>query len=262
MLMILMSTTMGDYACTAPISLLTQGRNKSAAAAPELVRMKGRRFVTMQEPDEQVPLNTGLMKELASSEKITARDLYAGSKQMIDFELQARFNLACNEKPKINTQDGGTWRRLVVVNYPTKFVPVPRLPHEKPMDENMKQNCMSEEWATAFLSYLVHLFTEGKGLRKLNPPEKVMEYIAEYREDSDVIAKFLREKIHVHPPLAEDEQAREPTSWTSITSSFGEWKRTNELMGKGTPADLKKRLETSYGKMPRGGWTSFRCGDA
>jgi P4 family phage/plasmid primase-like protien len=262
MLMILMSTTMGDYACTAPISLLTQGRNKSAAAAPELVRMKGRRFVTMQEPDEQVPLNTGLMKELASSEKITARDLYAGSKQMIDFELQARFNLACNEKPKINTQDGGTWRRLVVVNYPTKFVSSPKLAHEKPMDENMKQNCMSEAWATAFLSYLIHLFTEGRGLKKLVPPEKVMEYIAEYREDSDVIAKFLREKIHMYPQLRVDEQEHEPSSWSGITSAFSEWKRTNELMNKGTPQELKKRLEAAYGKMPRGGWTSFRCGDA
>ena len=262
MLMILMSTTMGDYACTVPISLLTQGRNKSAAAAPELMRIKGRRWCTMQEPDEQVPLNTGLMKELASSEKITARDLYAGSKQMIDFELQARFNLACNEKPKINTQDGGTWRRLVVVNFPTKFVQVPRLPHEKPMDENMKQNCMSETWATAFLSYLVHLYTEGKGLKKLVPPEKVMEYIAEYREDSDVIAKFLREKIHAVPQLRVDEQEREPSSWTNITSTFSEWKRTNELMGKGTPQELRKRLESAYGKMPRGGWTSFRCGDA
>jgi len=261
MLMILMSTTMGDYACTAPISLLTQGRNKSAAAAPELVRMKGRRFVTMQEPDEQVPLNTGLMKELASSEKITARDLYAGSKQMIDFELQARFNLACNEKPKINTQDGGTWRRLVVVNYPTKFVPAPKLAHEKPMDENMKQNCSSELWATAFLSYLVHLFVEGKGLRKLVPPEKVMEYIAEYREDSDVIAKFLREKIHALPEIGETEQ-REPVSWTNVASVFSEWKRTNELMGKGSPQDLKKRLESLYKKPSRGGWTSFRCGDA
>ena len=262
MLMILMSTTMGDYACTAPISLLTQGRNKSAAAAPELVRMKGRRFVTMQEPDEQVPLNTGLMKELASSEKITARDLYAGSKAMIDFELQARFNLACNEKPKINTTDGGTWRRYVVVGFPNKFVFAPKLPHEKLMNESMKQNCMSEAWATAFLSYLVHLFTEGNGLRKLAAPEKVMEYIAEYKEDSDVIAKFLREKIHAHPPLAVDEQAHEGVSWNSITMTFGEWKRSNELMGKGTPADLKKRLEATHGKMPRGGWVSFRCGDA
>lgn len=260
MLMILMSTTMGDYACTAPISLLTQGRNKSAAAAPELVRMKGRRFVTMQEPDEQVPLNTGLMKELASSEKITARDLYAGSKQMIDFELQARFNLACNEKPKINTTDNGTWRRLVVVGFPNKFVFNPKLPHEKLMNESMKQNCLSEQWATAFLSYLVHLFTEGNGLRKLAAPEKVMEYIAEYKEDSDVIAKFIREKIHAHPPLAEGEQEREPTSWAQISSVFSEWKRANELH-KGSPQDLRKRIESIYKKTPGGRWTSFLCGD-
>ena len=262
MLMNLTSTAMGDYACKAPISLLTQARNKSAAAAPELVRMKGRRFVTMQEPDEQVPLNTGLMKELASSEKITARDLYAGSKQMLDFDLQARFNLACNEKPKINTQDGGTWRRLVVINFLSKFVSDPKLPNEKPIDESIVQKSQSKEWAEAFLSYLVFLYTKGRGFRKLTPPEKVMEYTSEYKEDSDVIAKFLHEKIHVHPPLAEDEQVREPTSWTSITSAFSEWKRTNELMGKGTPAELKKRIEASYGKLPRGGWTSFRCGDA
>ena len=129
------------------------------------------------------------------------------------------------------------------------------------MNESMKQNCMSEAWATAFLSYLVHLFTEGNGLRKLAAPEKVMEYIAEYKEDSDVIAKFLREKIHAHPPLADGDQEREPQSWPSITMAFSEWKRANELF-KGSPADLKKRLEATHGKMPRGGWASFRCGDA
>ena len=94
MLICLMESALGDYACKVPISLLTQGRNKSGAAAPEVIRLKGRRFVTMQEPDESVPLNTGLMKELTSSEKIIARDLYAGSKSMIVFELQAKLHLA------------------------------------------------------------------------------------------------------------------------------------------------------------------------
>jgi hypothetical protein len=148
-----------------------------------------------------------------------------------------------------------------VVGFPNKFVFAPKLSHEKLMDESMKQNCLSETWATAFLSYLVHLFTEGNGLRKLAAPDKVMEYIAEYKEDSDVIAKFIREKIHIQPPPAEGEQSHEPTSWPSITMAFGEWKRANELH-KGSPADLRKRLESTYTKMPRGGWTSFRCADA
>lgn len=261
MLMNLMSTAMGDYACKAPISLLTQARAESKAAAPELVRMKGRRFVTMQEPDEQVPLNTGLMKELASSEKITARDLYAGSKQMLEFDLQARFNLACNEKPKINTQDGGTWRRLVVINFVSKFVAEPKLSHEKPIDESIVQKSQSKEWAEAFLSYLVFLYTKGKGFRKLVPPEKVMEYTSEYREDSDVIAKFIREKIHKVEKSDTGDMIQ--MKWSDITSEFRAWKQTNDPTSKATVADLKKQVESTCEKAgPGNRWSSYRCGDA
>ena len=258
MLMNLMATAFGDYCCKAPISLLTQQRNKSAAAAPELVRMKGRRFVTMQEPDEQVPLNTGLMKELASCEKITARDLYAGSKQMIDFDIQARFHLACNEKPKVNTTDGGTWRRLIVIDFPMKFVPEPRSPNELPIDESIVQKVVSEEWATCFMAYLIHLYKEGNGWRKIVPPEEVMAYTNEYKEESDIIARFLREHCHREErmPGAEPEQV----SWSTITTTFQDWKRSNELGARGNATDLKKRMEAQFGKMPRGGWISFRFG--
>ena len=261
MLMNLMATTMGDYTCKAPISLLTQGRNKSAAAAPELVRMKGRRFVTMQEPDEEVPLNTGLMKELASCEKVTARDLYAGSKAMIDFDIQARFHLACNEKPKINATDGGTWRRLVVINFPSKFVIDPKLSNEKPIDESLVQKMVGTEWATCFLAYLVATYKEGNGWRKIAPPSKVMEYTNEYQEESDVIARFIREYIHTSDinvdPTAE---LPLPVTTTAMNGKFQEWKRSNEIY-KGNPAELRKRVEAQYGKYPKTGWTSFRFGN-
>ena len=263
MLMNLMATAFGDYCCKAPISLLTQQRNKSAAAAPELVRMKGRRFVTMQEPDEQVPLNTGLMKELASCEKITARDLYAGSKAMIDFDIQARFHLACNEKPKVNTTDGGTWRRLIVVDFPMKFVAEPRAPYELPVDESIVKKAVSEEWATCFMSYLIHLYKEGNGWRKLVPPQEVMAYTNEYKEESDVIARFIREYIHdVGTVVGDPDSMPEPVSWQSIAQTFQTWKKDNELGNRGSATDLQKRIATQFGKMPRGGWTSFRFGPA
>ena len=260
MLMNLFSTAMGDYACKAPISLLTQQRNKSAAAAPELVRMKGRRFVTMQEPDEQVPLNTGLMKELASCEKITARDLYAGSKQMIDFDIQARFHLACNEKPKVNSNDGGTWRRLVVIDFPSKFVHEPKLPHELPIDESIVQKVISTEWATCFMAYLVHLYKEGKGHRKITPPEDVMAYTNEYKEESDILARFIRE--FCRPVGADTVDNGEGVTWTNITATFQEWKRNNEMMGRASATDLKKRIVQEFGQPSKNGWTTFRFGDA
>jgi P4 family phage/plasmid primase-like protien len=263
MLMNLMATAFGDYCCKAPISLLTQQRNKSAAAAPELVRMKGRRFVTMQEPDEQVPLNTGLMKELASCEKITARDLYAGSKQMIDFDIQARFHLACNEKPKVNSTDGGTWRRLVVIDFPMKFVAEPRLPNELPIDETIVQKVVSEEWATCFMNYLIAVYKDGRGWRKLTPPVEVMAYTNEYKEESDVIARFIREYFHPVDVTGDPEASSpEPVTWQSITATFQEWKRSNEVANRGNIQELKKRVEAEFGKYPRNGWISFRFGNA
>ena len=66
MLMNLASKALGDYAAVVPISLFTQKRAGSGSAAPEVIRLKGRRFVTMQEPDEKVALNTGLMKQISS----------------------------------------------------------------------------------------------------------------------------------------------------------------------------------------------------
>ena len=64
MLLNLMATAMGDYCYKVNVAMFTQKRNKAGAAAPELIRMKGRRFVMMSEPDEGEPLSTGVLKEL------------------------------------------------------------------------------------------------------------------------------------------------------------------------------------------------------
>ena len=55
MLLNLMATAMGDYCYKVNVAMFTQKRNKAGAAAPELIRMKGRRFVMMSEPDEGEP---------------------------------------------------------------------------------------------------------------------------------------------------------------------------------------------------------------
>ena len=260
MLMNLCSTAFGDYCYKANIAMFTQKRNKAGAASPELVRMKGKRFVMMSEPDEGEPLSTGFMKEITSSEKVTGRDLFAGSKEMVEFDVQAKCHLACNDKPKVNTNDGGTWRRLKVIDFPTKFVHDPKLANERPMDESIMHKVLSEEWAECFMSYLVHLHKEGKGLTKLSPPKEVEAYTQEYQQESDVIARFVSEMFHANEVMPGE--FPDAVSWTTITTTFQEWKRSNELMGRASATDLRKRLDERFGTMPRGGWTTFRFGAA
>jgi len=251
MLMNLCSTAFGDYCYKANIAMFTQKRGKAGSASPEMVRMKGRRFVMMSEPDEGEPLSTGFMKEITSSEKVSARDLYAGSKQMVEFDVQAKCHLACNEKPKVNTTDGGTWRRLKVIDFPNKFVVDPKEKNEFALDESIMQKVLSKEWAECFMAYLVHLYIEGKGLQKLNPPTEVDGYTNEYKADSDGIAKFMNEYIH---------EGNEQVHWSYINSAFQDWKRNNGITS-GSIQDLKKRIETEYGKLPREGWTNFKFGN-
>lgn len=249
----LASKAFGDYSCKAPISLITQGRNKSSAPAPEMVRLKGRRFVTMQEPDEGAPLNTGILKEIASGEPVIFRDLYAGSKAMVEFTMQAKFHLACNEKPKIQTTDGGTWRRLVVINFGTKFVADPREPWEMKLDETLQFKVVSVPWAQCFLHYLVHILeTEDMNLV---PPAKIMEYTNEYQAENDSFARFILEHLETID-TTQDTAYPELVTKTELSRQFKAWKDINGV--RADPKDLIKRVEAKYGRYPKDGWSNFR----
>jgi P4 family phage/plasmid primase-like protien len=250
MVLNMMATVLGDYACTVPISLFTQKRKGSGNAAPEVIRLKGRRFVTMQEPDEAIALNTGLMKEITSCEKMYARDLF---KSGCEFEVQAKFHLACNDKPKINTTDGGTWRRLVVINYLSKFVVEPTAPNEFPLDESIQFAVVSKEWATPFMAYLVTILREETGLRKLVAPPEVMEYTSEYRNENDGIAKFIAD----HIKIVEPGDQLEPVMKQELKRAFKTWKDQNDQKTL-SPVDLEKRMETLFGKYSRNGWTNVK----
>jgi phage/plasmid-associated DNA primase len=204
----------------------------------------------MQEPDESIALNTGLMKEISSGEKMYARDLFESGSE---FEVLAKFHLACNEKPKINTMDGGTWRRLVVINFISKFVSNPCAPNEYPLDESIQFSVNTSEWATPFLSYLVHILKEGNGLRKLVAPQDVLQYTNEYQHENDAIAKFISEKI----AKVEDENDIVPVDKMALRRTFKSWKDENDqrtLM----PLDMEKRIELMFGKYTSGGWKTFK----
>jgi phage/plasmid-associated DNA primase len=204
----------------------------------------------MQEPDEAVALNTGQMKLMSSGEKMFARDLF---KSGGEFEVLAKFHLACNEKPKINTTDGGTWRRLVVINFVSKFVQKPTEPNEFPLDESIQFSVNSVEWATPFLAYLVHTLREGTGLRKLVAPQAVLEYTSDYRNENDAIAKFITET------MTATQEGDEITyvDKAALRRAFKTWKDVNDQRSL-LPGDMEKRVELQFGKFPKGGWMNFR----
>lgn len=182
----------GDYCCKFPITLLTQKRAASNAATTELARSKGKRFASLQEPSEDERLNIGLMKELSGGDKIMARMIY---KEPVEFSPQFKMLLLCNHLPNVPSDDGGTWRRIRVVEFTSKFIDNPKEDNEFPIDLSFSDKL--ESWKAHFMSLIIEQYkryvTEG-----IHEPDEVLKCTNEYKNQNDHVSNFISQFIEKH----------------------------------------------------------------
>jgi len=185
---------LGNYVQRMPVSLLTQKRASSNAASPELARAAGARLLIFQEPEDNAVFNTGLMKEL-SSDTIVARMLYSDPIEIIP---QWKMIMMCNALPKINSTDGGTWRRVRVVPFESKFVEDPRKPNEFLRRDGILKEL--RDCRGIFMSYLLEEYDlYKKNRRKLTPPKKILMRTKKYKGSSDTYSSFVNETLVEDP---------------------------------------------------------------
>ena len=183
----LFEKSFGDYCCKFPISLLTNKRAASNAATSEIARAKGRRFACLQEPSENERFNVGLMKELTGGDKIQARSLY---REPIEFKPQFKMVLICNHLPEVPADDDGTWRRIRLVEWISKFTskPNPENPYEFECDYDLGNKIGA--WKEVFMSLLVEYYHKYTA-NGLAAPAEVMKCTTEYQRNNDYISDFL-----------------------------------------------------------------------
>jgi P4 family phage/plasmid primase-like protien len=194
----LVQKTIGDYYCILPIALLTQKRAASNSAQSELERTKGRRFAVMQEPSEQDKINIGFMKELSGNDRIMTRGLY---KEPTEFKPQFKMILTCNELPEVPSDDGGTWRRIRVIEFTSKFCENPTKSNEFAMD--LELNDKFERWTEAFMSMLIE---RHKHINPNSIPEPMEVRIAteSYKNNNDLIGQFINDRIEIDKEAQDD----------------------------------------------------------
>ena len=196
-LMDLMSQTLGQYKGTVPITLVTTQRNNIGGTSSEVIQLKGIRYAVMQEPSKNATINEGVMKELTGGDPIQARGLYKESETFIP-----QFSLAVctNTLFEVPSNDDGTWRRIRICNFMSKFDD--ELLDE--IDENadpdvkhfLKDKTLKEKlvkWAPIFASMLVNLAFENQG--KVTDCDVVMGASNKYRNGQDHIAAFVNDKV-------------------------------------------------------------------
>jgi len=182
----LLEMAYGQYCFKMPITLITSKRSQTGQATPELMMGKKARFGSMQEPDEGAKINTGLMKELSGNDKMFLRGLYSTGEE---FKPQFSLALLCNNKPKMTSDDDGTWRRMVVLDFIARFVEgTPNGPYEFKRNTDLVHNF--PYWAPWFFVMLTQYYRIYK-VEGLKAPKEITDATKEYRKDSDAYAMFI-----------------------------------------------------------------------
>lgn len=186
----LMEYVMGDYACKIPPQVLTQKRPLSNQASPEIARARGKRFASTQEPDTGDALNVGVLKELTGGDKLISRMLFNNP---IEFRPQYHLFYMVNIFPEIRALDDGTWERILVLYYPSKFTQFPKKPNEFLIDTTISKKVYT--WAPTFLMYLIDYFNKEVKGKSLKVPDEVLSLTMEYRQHSDIYYQFIKENL-------------------------------------------------------------------
>jgi P4 family phage/plasmid primase-like protien len=244
----LMSKCLGDYKGVVPVTLITQGRNSIGSTSSEIVQLMGIRYAVMQEPSKGDKINEGIMKEITGGDPLQGRALF---KDTVTFMPQFKLVVCTNTLFDIKSNDDGTWRRIRVCDFLSKFLEKPyedenqfpneEFPHQFPLDKKLDENF--EEWAPIFTSMLVEKAFKTQG--NVNDCDMVLSASNIYREGQDYLAEFSKEKIM--------RKKGEKIKKTEVLHTFREWYQGN--YGRGVPKgrELYEFLDKRFGRY-RNGW--------
>ena len=229
---------LGDYCMNAQADTIASTRSRSSGAArSDVARLKGARFVTLEEGDQGATLDEGLVKQMTGGNTITARFQYGK-----EFEFRPEFKLveATNHLPKIHGTDVGIWRRIRLVPF-TQSIP------EEKQDILLPQKLEAElpgilNWA---LDGLQKWLANSQGGRRHGLPAcaAVDSAVSAYKQDQDRIAAFLADCTE--PAEGSTVQAsvlfRTYLNWCSENNE--KWRMANKQFG----MEVKKHYEIRKG---------------
>lgn len=190
----LMTSILGDYKATIPVSIITKQRVSIGGASPEVAGLVGIRYAVMQESSVNDRINEGPMKELTGGDAIQCRALY---QEPITFIPQFKLVMPTNNLPNIESKDEGTWRRIRACEFKSQFKedPDPTSKYQFAVDKNLDRKF--ESWKVAFMALLVERAYKTQG--NVVDCKMVLMNSDRYRKDQDGLASFVNDVIQLNP---------------------------------------------------------------
>jgi len=247
----LMSKALGDYKATVPVTLITQKRTSIGSTSSEIVQLQGVRYAVMQEPSKGDKINEGIMKEITGGDPIQGRALF---KETVTFIPQFKLVVCTNVLFDIPTNDDGTWRRIRLCDFMSKFIDEPykndkfpkqNFPYQFKVDRKIDEKF--EYWCPVFMSMLINLAFQTQGYVK--DAKIVLSISDKYRQNQDYLTEFAKEKIikRNDGKIKKTEVMEEFKNW--FIMHYG---RNNLPNGK----EITDYMDKNYGKSYHGKWSN------
>lgn len=178
-----LSLMLGDYAGGTPFA--TFDADKRNESTNDLAALKGRRFVTVIESDEDRRLAEARVKAVTGQDTITCRFLYG---EFFTYRPTFKLWMAMNHKPIIRGTDRGIWRRIVLIPFTQNF--------EGREDKNLTDDLREElpgilNWATQGLT---QWRKHGLGTARV-----ITAATEEYRKESDILGQWFTDSAASSP---------------------------------------------------------------
>lgn len=178
---------LGSYSGSISADALTVGCKRNVK--PEMAELKGKRLVIAAELEEGMRLNTSVVKQLCSTDEVSAEKKY---RDPFRYTPTHTLVLYTNHLPRVGANDEGTWRRLIVIPFNAKI--------EGNSDIKNYADYLAEKAGGAVLSWII----EGakKVIErdfKLPIPQCVSDAIYHYRENNDWLSMFIEDCCEVDP---------------------------------------------------------------
>ncbi|MBQ2724857.1 MAG: primase C-terminal domain-containing protein, partial [Clostridia bacterium] len=176
---------LGSYSGTMSADALTVGCKRNVK--PEMAELKGKRLVIAAELEEGMRLNTSIVKQLCSTDEISAEKKY---KDPFKYVPTHTLVLYTNHLPRVGANDDGTWRRLIVIPFNAKI--------RSKSDIKNYAEYLVDNAGGAILAWII----EGAKkviMNNFKPPVPavVSEAIRQYRENNDWLSIFIEDSCEV-----------------------------------------------------------------
>ena len=227
---------LGNYSGKISAEALTMNCKRNVK--PEMAELKGKRLIIASELEEGTRLNTGMVKQLCSTDPIQAEKKY---KDPFSFDPSHTLVLYTNHLPKVSANDDGTWRRLIVIPFNAKIT-------GKSDIKNFADHLFNES-GEAIMKWIIE--GAGKAIASgfhTDKPGVVQNAIEAYREENDWLGQFIEDHCDVDKSLSE-KSGDLYQAYRNVCMMTGEYARsTSDFYGSLEKAGYQRR-RTNAGRM-------------